>query len=284
MHKIDLEARAKVNLTLDVLHKRPDGYHELEMIMQTINLHDRVTVEVTPKRSIEIATNLPGLPRDGQNIAFKAAKIMIDEFQLDAGLRITLQKQIPVAAGLAGGSSNAAAVILAVNELFGLKKSKDELMLLGKRIGADVPFCIQGGTALATGIGEKLEVLKDIPKFSLLLVTPPYAVSTKEVYSRLNTLHIKQKPDTKAMLGNIAQQDVSAIASGLCNVLEEVTFTLHPELKDIKEMLLRRGALGSLMSGSGPTVFGIFESEREAMGAAGEIQWGKCSVIVSEVN
>lgn len=284
MQKIDLDAPAKINLTLDVLHRRQDGYHELEMIMQTIKLKDRVSVRVIPEQAIQIFTDHIKLPIDGRNIAYKAAKMMIDEFKIDSGLKITLHKKIPVAAGLAGGSSNAAAVIMAVNELFELKKTKDELMVLGKRIGADVPFCIQRGTALATGIGEKLEVLNKIPKLSLLLVKPPYAVSTKEVYSRLDISHIKQRPKTKAMIESIARQDVGGIATHLCNVLEEVTLELHPELKEIKKTLIQKGAMGSLMSGSGPTIFGIFENKVKAMKAAEEINWGKNYCLVSEVN
>ena len=284
MHKIDIDAPAKINLTLDVLHRRQDGYHELEMIMQTINLKDRVTVEVIPEQAIKIHTNHKELPIDGRNIAYKAAKMMIKEFNLDAGFKIHLHKKIPVGAGLAGGSSNAAAVILAINELFGLKRSKEELMILGKRIGADVPFCIQKGTVLASGIGEKLKVLNKIPKLSLLLVKPPYSVSTKEVYNRLDISHIKQRPETKAMIDSINRQDVNGIASHLCNVLEEVTLKLHPELEVIKNLMFQGGALGSLMSGSGPTIFGVFENTPQAVRAREEINWGKNYCLVSEVN
>lgn len=284
MRKICIDARAKVNLTLDVLHKRQDGYHEVEMIMQSINLKDRVVVEKICRPHIEIIVENSELPTDQRNLAFKAAKIMMDEFNLERGVKITLHKEIPLAAGLAGGSSDAAAVILAINELFDIKKTKEELMPLGKCIGADVPFCLLGGTALATGIGEQLQVLDPVPNFSLLLIKPPYAVSTKEVYSRLNIKNIQNRPNTKAMLESIKRQDIQGIAHGLCNVLEEVTFTLHPELKNIKEQLLKRGALGSLMSGSGPTVFGIFESKKEAFRAAQEFSQDEARVFVTEVN
>lgn len=284
MRKICIDARAKVNLTLDVLHKRQDGYHEVEMIMQSINLKDRVVVEKICRPHIEILVENSKLPTDQRNLAFKAAKIMMDEFNLERGVKITLHKEIPLAAGLAGGSSDAAAVILAINELFDIKKTKEELMPLGKCIGADVPFCLLGGTALATGIGEQLRVLDPVPNFGILLIKPPYTVSTREVYSRLNIKNIQDRPNTKAMLESIKRQDIQGIAHGLCNVLEEVTFTLHPELKNIKEQLLKRGALGSLMSGSGPTVFGIFESKKEAFRAAQEFSQDEARVFVTEVN
>ncbi|TYP51656.1 4-(cytidine 5'-diphospho)-2-C-methyl-D-erythritol kinase [Thermosediminibacter litoriperuensis] len=283
MDKVELEARAKINLTLDVLYKRPDGYHEVEMIMQTISLKDRIVITLLPGRDIRIVNSCRELPDGEDNLAFKAAKLMMDEFGLDAGVEIKLFKEIPIAAGLAGGSADAAAVLEGLNELFGLRLSKEALMRLGERIGADVPFCSMGGTALARGKGEQLTPLPPVPPMSLLLVKPPFAVSTKEVYSRLNIKSIKKRPDTEAVIKSIEKGDVDGISQGLCNVLEEVTFAQHPELEIIKAWLVERGALGSLMSGSGPTVYGIFENRRDAERAAVSVPPG-CRIFITQVD
>ena len=268
MHKLDIDAKGKINLTLDVLFKRPDGYHEVEMIMQTLALKDIISLKLISQPIIELKTNCRQLVRDEDNLAFQAARLMMEEYGLDAGISITLNKNIPLGAGLAGGSANAAAVIVGINELFQLKKSQEELMSLGKKIGADVPFCILGKTALARGIGEKLSPLKPLSGFGVLLVKPSYSVSTKEVYNRLDVKNIKTRPDTKGMIEHIKEQNIAKIGSGLCNVLEEVTLKLYPALNNIKKQLKQRGAMGSLMSGSGPTVFGLFESARDAKRAA----------------
>lgn len=268
MHKLDIDARAKINFTLDVLRKRTDGYHEVEMIMQTVALRDHLTLELLAEKRIELECGNSIVPCDESNLAWKAARLMLDEYAPDAGVRISLKKNIPIAAGLAGGSADAAAVILGLNELLGLKRSREQLQEIGVRIGADVPFCIQGGTALAQGIGEKLTVIKPAPKMNILLYNPGYGVSTKEVYSRLNIKNIRERPTTSAMIDTIERQDIRSIARGLCNVLEPVAFELHPELSEVKKQFKNYGALGSLMSGSGPTIFGIFESEKDAKSAA----------------
>jgi len=283
LEKLSIEANAKINLTLDVLFKRPDGYHEIEMIMQAISLRDQLTLRLVPNPEIRISSNSTELPRSEENLAYKAAKLMMDQFQLDAGIEIYINKQIPIAAGLAGGSADAAAVMVGINEMFQLNLPQAELMALGKNIGADVPFCIVGGTALARGIGEKIQPLKPLSDFGLLLVNPPYLVSTKEVYSRLNVKTIQKRPDTCAMVEYIEQQDIEKIAAGLCNVLEEVTLKLHPELDIIKRQLLSQGALGSLMSGSGPTVFGLFESVQEAKRAADKLKLAGCKIHVCKM-
>lgn len=282
MFKLDIDARAKINLTLDVLYRRPDGYHEVEMIMQSIALKDHLTLELLSTSTVEVCCDIPGLPCDESNLAYKAAKLMIKEFNLDAGVKITLDKNIPLAAGLAGGSADAAAVMTGMNELFDLKKTAEELMMLGKTIGADIPFCIHGGTAVARGIGEKLTPLKPVTKVGLLLVKPPGGVSTKQVYSRLDVKNIKTRPDTPAMIRNIIKKDVETMAKGLCNVLEEVTFELYPKLPLIKDELKRNGAMGSLMSGSGPTVYGIFETREDAKRAAEKMLKGDRTIIVTE--
>lgn len=284
MQKIDIDAKAKINLTLDVLSKRSDGYHEVEMIMQSIDLKDHLEIELIPQKKIELSTNCIGLPVDEQNIVYKAAKLMINKFDLDAGVKIKLFKEIPLAAGLAGGSADAAATLLGINELFDLKKSKEELMALGKKIGADVPFCIHGGTAIARGIGEKLTALKPVPEMELLLIKPPFFVSTNNVYNRLDIKNIKKRPDNKKVVRAIEDQDIWHISKGLCNVLEEVTFKLHPELLEIKNWLLENKALGSLMSGSGPTIFGIFENRDDVKKALEKMPFDQCISFISGVS
>ena len=234
MEKLDIDAKGKINLTLDVLFKRPDGYHEVEMIMQTLALKDIVSLKLMSRPSIELDSNCPQLPLDEENLAYQAARLMMEEYRLDAGISITMNKNIPLAAGLAGGSADAAAVIVGINELFQLKRPQEELMSLGKKIGADVPFCIIGKTALARGIGDQLTPLRPLSGFGVLLVKPHYSVSTKEVYNRLNVKNIKTRPDTKTVIGHIEEQNIGKIASGLCNVLEEVTLKLYPALNDIK--------------------------------------------------
>jgi len=271
LHKLEIDARAKINFTLDVLWKRPDGYHEVEMIMQTLSLKDHLTLELLSKRHIELTCDSVYVPCDERNLAWKAAKIMLDEFAPDSGVKINLRKNIPIAAGLAGGSADAAAVIVGLNELLGLKISKQKLQDIGKKLGADIPFCIQGGTALAQGIGEKLTVLKPAPQMNILLYKPHFGVSTREVYNRLDVKNIKQRPATWTMVKTIEEQNVEGIAEGLCNVLETVTFDLYPELSKVKQQFKECGALGSLMSGSGPTIYGIFESERDAKKAEGRM-------------
>lgn len=283
MQKIDIDAKAKINLTLDVLSKRPDGYHEVEMIMQSIDLKDHLIIELIPQKKIELSTNCKDLPVDERNIVYKAANLMINEFDLDAGVKIKLVKEIPLAAGLAGGSSDAAATMLGINELFDLKKSKQELMILGKEIGADVPFCIHGGTALARGIGEKIMPLKPIPEMKLLLIKPPFFVSTKDVYNRLDIKNIEKRPDNKKVIRAIEDQDICQISKGLCNVLEEVTFDIHPELLKIKNWLLKNKALGSLMSGSGPTIFGIFENKDDIKKVLDNMPFAQCVSFISGV-
>ncbi|MFO7151899.1 MAG: 4-(cytidine 5'-diphospho)-2-C-methyl-D-erythritol kinase [Bacillota bacterium] len=281
MHTVELEAKAKINLTLDVLYKRPDGYHQVEMIMQEISLKDRLTISLLPQKDIRIASNSDAIPNGEENLAFKAAKLIIDEFDLDAGVEIKIFKEIPVAAGLAGGSADAAAVLKGMNELFDLGLSTQELMRLGERLGADVPFCVMGGTALARGKGEELTPLPPVPKANLVLIKPPYTVSTREVYSRLKVDYIRKRPDTRAVIDSIKKGDLEGISRGLCNVLEEVTFEKHPELEGYKEMLKGQGAFGSLMSGSGPAVYGIFEARKDAERAIESMSLPGCRVLIS---
>lgn len=248
---------AKINLTLDVLGKRPDGYHDVKMIMQTVSLYDLVLVDRIDN-GISISTNLRYLPVNEKNIAYKAALAFFEHTKINGGCKIMIHKNIPVAAGLAGGSGNAAAVLCALDRLYNANLSQEELMALGATLGADVPYCIMGGTALAEGIGEILTPLPDIPKSVILMVKPPISVSTGAIYEAIDSTDIPTRPDTDGMINAIKSGDVSAIAGNLSNVMGTVTENMHPIVGGIRRKMILNGALGSVMSGSGPTVFGIF--------------------------
>ncbi len=262
MDKIQLKALAKINLGLDVLRRREDGYHEVKMIMQTIGLHDDLEIRKTKTPGIQVKTNLYYLPTNENNLVYKAAKLLMDEFQIQDGVSIQLKKRIPVAAGMAGGSSDGAAVLWGINQMYGLGLSMQALMERGIRLGADVPYCIQRGTALAEGIGEKLSVLPPMPKCTILIAKPGISVSTKFVYENLhaNDLKPEQHPDVDSMIEAMRQKDLGLLCSRMGNVLETVTIPAYPVINEIKRTMMDNGAIGSMMSGSGPTVFGIFDS------------------------
>ena len=262
MDKIQLKALAKINLGLDVLRRREDGYHEVKMIMQTIGLHDDLEIRKTKTPGIQVKTNLYYLPTNENNLVYKAAKLLMDEFQIQDGVSIQLKKRIPVAAGMAGGSSDGAAVLWGINQMYGLRLSMQALMERGVRLGADVPYCIQRGTALAEGIGEKLSVLPPMPKCTILIAKPGISVSTKFVYENLhaNDLKPEQHPDVDSMIEAMRQKDLGLLCSRMGNVLETVTIPAYPVINEIKRTMMDNGAIGSMMSGSGPTVFGIFDS------------------------
>ena len=262
MDKIQLKALAKINLGLDVLRRREDGYHEVKMIMHTIGLHDDLEIRKTKTPGIQVKTNLYYLPTNENNLVYKAAKLLMDEFQIQDGVSIQLKKRIPVAAGMAGGSSDGAAVLWGINQMYGLGLSMQALMERGVRLGADVPYCIQRGTALAEGIGEKLSVLPSMPKCTILIAKPGISVSTKFVYENLHTNDLKpeQHPDVDSMIEAMRQKDLGLLCSRMGNVLETVTIPAYPVINEIKRTMMDNGAIGSMMSGSGPTVFGIFDS------------------------
>ena len=262
MDKIQLKALAKINLGLDVLRRREDGYHEVKMIMQTIGLHDDLEIRKTKTPGIQVKTNLYYLPTNENNLVYKAAKLLMDEFQIQDGVSIQLKKRIPVAAGMAGGSSDGAAVLWGINQMYGLGLSMQALMERGVRLGADVPYCIQRGTALAEGIGEKLSVLPPMPKCTILIAKPGISVSTKFVYENLhaNDLKPEQHPDVDSVIEAMRQKDLGLLCSRMGNVLETVTIPAYPVINEIKRTMIDNGAIGSMMSGSGPTVFGIFDS------------------------
>ncbi len=268
MERIHLKAGAKINLGLDVVGKRPDGYHEVRMVMQMLQLHDQVWIERTKQPGIRIETNLSFLPTDERNIAYRAADMLMAEHDIREGVKIRIEKHIPVAAGMAGGSTNCAAVLIGMNQLFELGLSKEELMKLGVKLGADVPYCILRETALSEGIGEVLTPVRGMPKCSILVAKPPFSVSTKHVYSALKLDEVTRHPDIDGMIKALEQQDLDGVTKRLANVLETVTIPEHPDIERIKQLMLESGAKGSLMSGSGPTVFGIFDREETAKAAA----------------
>ena len=277
MDKIQLKALAKINLGLDVLRRREDGYHEVKMIMQTIGLHDDLEIRKTKTLGIQVKTNLYYLPTNENNLVYKAAKLLMDEFQIQDGVSIQLKKRIPVAAGMAGGSSDGAAVLWGINQMYGLGLSMQALMERGVRLGADVPYCIQRGTALAEGIGEKLSVLPPMPKCTILIAKPGISVSTKFVYENLhaNDLKPEQHPDVDSMIEAMRQKDLGLLCSRMGNVLVTVTIPAYPVINEIKRTMMDNGAIGSMMSGSGPTVFGIFDSPAAAKQAVKAVRAAK---------
>ncbi len=260
MNTITVNAYAKINLGLDVIRKRPDGYHDVCMIMQSLDLHDIITISRIPSTGIKIRTNLSYLPNDQGNLVYRAAALFLEAAQIKDGLNITLEKNIPVAAGLAGGSSDAAATLKGLNELYQTGLSMEELKSLGVKIGADVPYCIQLGTALSEGIGEVLTPLPAIPECTVLLVKPDISVSTKYVYENLRLTGTVTHPDIAGMRHALEHNDLSSLAKTMDNLLQTVTVKDYPIITDIKRKMLELGALTSLMSGSGPTVFGIYKN------------------------
>lgn len=255
-----VKAPAKINLTLDVLYKRPDHYHEVEMIMTTVDLSDRIGLESRTDGLIKIVSTNGFIPDDNRNLAYQAAQLIKDTYGIAEGVTILIEKEIPIAAGLAGGSSDAAATLKGLNELWKLNLSIDTLAELGAKIGSDVSFCIYGGTALATGRGEKIQKLPAPPTCWVVLAKPKIGVSTAQVYGGLKIEGIEH-PDTKQMIRAIETNDYDLMCNSLGNVLESVTFDLHPEVVIIKEQMKRFGADAVLMSGSGPTVFGLVDNE-----------------------
>lgn len=272
MDKMELKALGKINLGLDVLGRRENGYHDVRMVMQTLYLYDQITIEKTEKPGIELSTNLFYLPVNENNLAYRAADLLMQEFGVEEGVKITLEKHIPVAAGMAGGSSNAAAVLYGINRMFSLGLSQEELIERGVKLGADVPYCIMRGTVLAEGIGEILTPLPAMPRCTVLVAKPPISVSTKLVYEKLDAHEIENHPDIDGVLEGLERQDLKKIASSMGNVLERVTVEEYPVIEEIKEMMKENGALNAMMSGSGPTVFGLYSDKRMAKEAAQKIK------------
>lgn len=272
MDKMELKALGKINLGLDVLGKRPDGYHDVRMVMQTIYLYDQITITKRKESGIGLSTNLFYLPVNENNLAYRAAKLLMDEFEIRSGVDIFLEKHIPVAAGMAGGSSNAAAVLYGINRMFDLGLSMEELMKRGVSLGADVPYCIMRGTVLAEGIGEILTPLPPMPRCQIVVAKPPVSVSTKMVYEKIDSHRIVEHPDIDGIIEGLKEGDVTKIASRMGNVLEQVTVEEYPVIDKIKKLMNEGGAKGAMMSGSGPTVFGIFTEKSLAKKAALKIR------------
>lgn len=290
MNKLKRNAYAKINLGLDALKKRPDGYHELAMVMQTVDICDELTFAVKDEPGIELAVewstegwtdrakesrSKPGevqsIPADRTNLVWRAADLLMKEFGIEKGVSIQLKKKIPVAAGMAGGSSDCAAALLGINELFGLGLTRQELQTRGVKLGADVPYCLLGGTALAEGIGEILTPLPPMPECSLVVAKPEVSVSTPFVFKQLKVNELEVHPDIAGMCEAIRKCDLDGVLARLGNVLETAAIPHFPVVGELKDALMRLGADGVLMSGSGPTVFAIFRSEEGAKAAAGAL-------------
>ena len=267
-----LQAFAKINLGLDVLGKREDGYHEVRMIMQTIRMYDQLDMRKSVEPGIHLTTNKKYIPVDENNLVWRAAKLMMDTCGIIEGVSIHLHKVIPVAAGMAGGSADAAAVLFGVNKMFELGLSMTELEERGVKLGADVPYCLMRGTVLAEGIGEKLTPLLACPKCFVLLAKPPISVSTKMVYEKLDALEITEHPDIDGILNGLARKNIHKVAECMGNVLEQVTIPVYPVIEQIKNVMKEGGAMNAMMSGSGPTVFGLFEDRQSARRAAQKIK------------
>jgi 4-diphosphocytidyl-2-C-methyl-D-erythritol kinase len=272
MQELELKALGKINLGLDVLGKRENGYHDVRMIMQSVYLYDNVVMQRINEDEIQIKTNLFYLPINEKNIAYKAAKMLKDEFKIREGVSITLQKRIPVSAGMAGGSTDAAAVLYGMNRLFNLRLTNKGLMDRGVMLGADVPYCILRGTMLAEGIGEKLSPLSPMPNCYVLIAKPSFSVSTRMVYEKLDACGELVHPNIDAICKGLEENNLQKIAMNMGNVLEQVTIADYPVIEEIKNVMKAYGALNAIMSGSGPTVFGIFESKQKANFAGKQIR------------
>ncbi|MBS7149026.1 MAG: 4-(cytidine 5'-diphospho)-2-C-methyl-D-erythritol kinase [Intestinibacter bartlettii] len=274
MNSITLKSRAKINLSIDVLGKRQDGYHLVEMIMQTIDLYDLIEINEKDNDQITIKSTSDEIPLDCNNLVYKAANLIKKTFNINKGVEIHIRKNIPVAAGMAGGSSNAAAVLVGLNKLWNLNLSNQQLEKIGLKLGADVPFCINGGAVLASGIGEELTPIKGLTKDVCILVCKPdLFVSTKEVYECIDSKDIDKRPNNKFLIECLKNEDTRQLAENMFNVLEGVTMDKHPVIQQIKDIMTNNRALGAMMSGSGPTVFGLYENREDAV---------KCKAILEK--
>ena len=272
MDTIRLKARAKINLGLDVVRRREDGYHEVKMVMQMLRLYDQIDIEKTQESGILVRSNLSFLPTDERNIAYKAAKVMIDQFGLEQGVIIRIEKHIPVAAGMAGGSTDCAAVLYGMNKLFGLRLNQKKLRELGVKLGADVPYCLMRQTALSEGIGEILTPISPLQDCPILIAKPSVSVSTRHVYEHLKLDEQTMHPDIDGIVTALAHGDLYGVTDRMANALETVTVPEHPVIDEIKKQMMASGAVNALMSGSGPTVFGIFDDEEKAKKACEDMK------------
>ncbi|MFR3835528.1 MAG: 4-(cytidine 5'-diphospho)-2-C-methyl-D-erythritol kinase [Eubacterium sp.] len=267
MDKLQLKAYGKINLGLDVIRKRSDGYHDLDMIMQMVDVYDDVIIEKKAGEEIVVKADAAVLSNGKDNLAYMAAKMLFDEFGIKSGVEITIHKRIPIAGGMAGGSSDCATTLIGINEMFNLGLSKQQLMERGVKLGADVPYCVLGGTAIARGIGEVLTPLPTPPQCHVIIAKPPISVSTAYVYGHIRPDEITKRPDIEQMTLAIKEQDLNKLSDLLYNVMEEVTVSEYPVIEKLKNIMLENGALNSIMSGSGPTVFGLFDDREKAQAA-----------------
>jgi 4-diphosphocytidyl-2-C-methyl-D-erythritol kinase len=280
LESITEKSRAKINLSLDILGVLPNGYHEVEMIMQQIDLYDLVTVTKIDS-GIEVTSNLYYLPTDQSNIAWKAARLLMDQCNIESGVKIHLEKKVPVAAGLAGGSANAAAVMRAMNKLFDLGLSTQAMMDLGLTLGADVPFCFLEGAAVARGIGEQLEPIKGLQNIWVLLSKPNIGVSTREIYKAFDQHEMNRHPNTPLLIEATGQSDLTCLTGEMYNVLEDVTRSLYPMVSEVRRRMHQSGAQAVMMSGSGPTVFGLFTHYERAHKAEKQLRkWYQQTYLV----
>ena len=262
--KITRKAYAKINLGLDVTGRRADGYHMVRMIMQNVDLYDTLTFEESAEKGIRLYTSSPSIPADEHNLIWKVCALLMDKYHIESGVTVTLEKRIPVAAGMAGGSTDGAAAFMGMNELFALGLSGQEMCEMAVRLGADIPYCILGGTALAEGIGEILTPLPDMPECAIIIAKPAIGVSTKWVYTELDSREIASHPDIDGIRDAIARGDLQSVQKLLGNVLEPVTTARYTVITEIEQIMKTHGALNAMMSGSGPTVFGIYTDQAAA--------------------
>ena len=278
-----IKAYAKINISLDIVGKREDGYHLLEMIMQSIDLYDEISIE-KQKEDITITCDKQYVPVDERNLAYKAAKLFKEEYNITSGVNININKNIPVCAGLAGGSTDAAAVLKIMNKLFHINASEEKLMELGLKLGADVPYCISGGTAICKGIGEEVTKLKPFKDKILVLVKPPFGVSTKVVYQEFKLDRVRNHPNTNLLINAIENDNLEEVCSNMKNLLENVTLRKHKVLINIKEEMKRYGSVGTMMSGSGPTVFAFFDDMLSAQRCFEKMKLKYNDVFITRTN
>lgn len=269
---LSLKAYAKVNLALDVLRRREDGYHDVKMIMQNLDIYDELEFEVLARDTedvrITLTVNKEGIPTDERNLVYKAIALLFEAYNIKSHIAVNLIKNIPAEAGMAGGSTDCAAALKAVNTLYELGLSTDELMGYGVKLGADVPYCVLAKTAISEGIGEILTPIKGLPPVHILVAKPPVNVSTKEIYTNLKANELEKHPDVDGMVEALESGNLNAVADRMENVLETVTVNMHPEIEELKSLMKEQGALNAIMSGSGPTVFGLFDDKDKVWDAA----------------
>ncbi len=267
MKELTLNAYAKVNLTLDVRGRRPDGYHEVETVLHTLELHDTVILREA-ERGIRVLCDHRRVPSDEQNLVFRTAQLLQESCGVSQGVEIELRKQIPPASGLGGGSSDAAVTLLGLAQMWKLRLDHGQLLELGSQLGSDVPFFLVGGAALATGRGEQLRLLPTLPTTWVVVACPEVEVSTAWAYAQLDSTTIARRPNTERLVEALRREDVAAVAQELCNVFEPVVSRYHPQVSALKQRMLAAGALGAAMTGTGPAVYGLFPGEAEARQAA----------------